>query len=100
MDNRPLQKNLLRTALFLFTSLLHLPSVIVSQNPRGTLRGVVQDARGGRIPSAKILARAVESSLQREASTDERGEFRIENLLPGTYHVVASPGDLRKPVRT
>ncbi|HET8921439.1 MAG TPA: carboxypeptidase regulatory-like domain-containing protein [Candidatus Acidoferrum sp.] len=80
----------MRTALLLFTSLLLLPSVAVSQIPRGALRGVVQDARGGRIPSAKIVVRAAESSFEHEASADERGEFRIENLFPGTYHVVVS----------
>jgi hypothetical protein len=26
-----------------------------AQNPRGSLRGVVQDAGGGRIPGAKII---------------------------------------------
>ncbi|HEX4543131.1 MAG TPA: TonB-dependent receptor, partial [Candidatus Acidoferrum sp.] len=76
--------------LFLFAALVFWPTALLPQNPRGTLRGMVQDARGGRIPSAKILLDAAESSLQREASTDDRGEFRVEDLLPGTYHVVVS----------
>jgi hypothetical protein len=58
-----------------------------AQEFRGALRGVVQDASGGRIPAAKIIVRAAESPLQRETSSDSHGEFRIDNLLPGTYRV-------------
>src|SRR5260370_36374014 len=58
-----------------------------AQEYRGTLRGVVQDSNGGRIPAAKIVVRAAESSLQREITSDSRGEFRIGELLPGAYRV-------------
>jgi hypothetical protein len=61
-----------------------------AQNPRGTLRGTVEDASGGRISSARIVVQAAESALQREATSDDRGEFRIDDLVPGTYRVVAS----------
>jgi outer membrane receptor protein involved in Fe transport len=79
-----------RTALFLFLSLSLLPFALLAQNPRGTLRGVVLDSNGARVPAARILIQAAESSLQREASTDDRGEFGIEDLLPGTYHVTVT----------
>ncbi len=58
-----------------------------AQEFRGALRGVVQDASGARVPAAKIFVRAVESSLQREIASDSRGEFRIDDLLPGIYRV-------------
>jgi hypothetical protein len=58
-----------------------------AQDFRGALRGVVQDASGGRVPSAKIVVQAAESSLHREASSDTRGEFRLDDLLPGAYRV-------------
>ncbi len=61
--------------------------VAPAQEFRGALRGIVQDAGGGRVPAAKIIVRAAESPLQREASSDSRGEFRIDNLLPGVYRV-------------
>ena len=79
--------NSFRTALLLFLSLTVALSALPAQNPRGALRGVVQDASGGRVPAAKIVVRAAESSLQREIASDWRGEFRIEDLLPGTYRV-------------
>ncbi|HME35535.1 MAG TPA: carboxypeptidase regulatory-like domain-containing protein [Candidatus Sulfotelmatobacter sp.] len=74
-------------------SLALLPTILQAQNPRGSLRGSVQDATGARIPSATIVVRAVDSSLQREAASEDRGEFRMDDLLPGTYHMtVTAPG--------
>src|SRR5712692_9178908 len=66
--------------------------VAPAQEFRGALRGLVQDARGGRVPAAKIVVQAAESSLGREASSDTRGEFRLDDLLPGAYRlrVIAS----------
>ncbi len=75
---------------FALFSLLMLPFELLAQNPRGTLRGSVQDVSGGRISSAKIVVQAAESTLQREATSDARGEFRIDDLVPGTYRVVAT----------
>jgi hypothetical protein len=44
------------------------------------------------VPAAKILVQAAESSLRRESSSDTRGEFRLDDLLPGAYRlrVIAS----------
>jgi len=70
-----------------FALLLLATPAIRSQNPRGTLRGIVQDTSGGRIPASKILLRAAESSLHRETACDAHGEFRVDDLLPGDYEV-------------
>ena len=59
-----------------------------AQNPTGTLRGDVQDQTGGRVPAATVTVQAVGSSLKRETRTDDHGEFRLSQLLPGTYHIV------------
>ena len=58
-----------------------------AQEFSGALRGFVQDSNGGRVPAAKIIVQASESSFQREIVTDLRGEFRINDLLPGAYRV-------------
>jgi hypothetical protein len=72
-------------ALTLFIVLLIAP--LQAQNPRGSLRGTVQDATGARIASARIVAQLSGSSIQREASSEDRGEFRLDDLLPGNYRV-------------
>jgi Carboxypeptidase regulatory-like domain/TonB dependent receptor len=66
---------------------LLLSVVAYGQNPTGTLRGVVQDQSSGRVASATIVVQAVGSSLKRETRSDEHGEFRLSELLPGTYQV-------------
>jgi outer membrane receptor protein involved in Fe transport len=64
-----------------------------AQNPRGSLRGAVQDSSGGRVPAATVVVQAVEFSVHREIASDSRGEFRIDDLLPGVYQVrVTAPG--------
>src|SRR6202050_2384280 len=75
-------------AVVLFTLLL--TAALHAQNPRGSLRGTVQDATGARIVSAKIVAQLSGSSIEREALGEERGEFRLDDLLPGNYRVTVS----------
>jgi hypothetical protein len=60
---------------------------LAAQNPRGTLRGVVQDSSGARIPRAKVTVESAGLSTEREVETTERGEFRVDDLLPGEYWV-------------
>jgi len=71
----------------LFLAVLLLPIALIAQNPRGTLRGVVQDTSGARAPGARILVQAADSSLQREVLSDASGEFRIDELQPDLYRV-------------
>ncbi len=82
-------KTLLRS-LALACIFLGLLVPLYAQNSRGSLRGVVQDATGARIPSAKIVVQAAGSALRREAQSEDRGEFRVDDLLPGSYHLIVS----------
>ena len=67
--------------------------VLHAQNPRGSVRGTVQDASGARIGSARIVAQLEGSSLQRRVSSEDRGGLRLDDLLPGTYRVtINAPG--------
>jgi hypothetical protein len=70
--------------------IIALVAALSAQNPKGSLRGTVQDSTGARIPSAKVVARSVDSSIQREASSEDRGEFRMDDLLPGSYQITVS----------
>lgn len=75
--------------IYLFLVLLSLEA----QNPRGSLRGAVQDTTGARIPSARIVVHSTDSSLQREAKSEDRGEFRFDDLPSGNYRMtVSAPG--------
>jgi len=81
------------TALFVFSILALLPFALLAQYSRGSLRGIVNDASGAAVPGAKIVVKADGSSLQREATSDSRGEFRLDDLPPGNYQArVSAPG--------
>ena len=73
---------------------LLLPLILFSgataQSPRGTLRGAVLDTSGARVAGAKIVVQSSDSSLRREAETEDRGEFRIDDLPAGKYHIEVS----------
>lgn len=73
-----------------------LVSVSVAQNPRGSLRGTVQDTTGARIPFANITVQPVDSSLQRRASSDHHGEFRVDDLPAGEYRIAATAAGFAK----
>jgi hypothetical protein len=45
------------------------------------------DSSGARVPSAEVHLQATESSLERLTRSDNRGEFRLTDLLPGVYKV-------------
>ena len=57
-----------QTAFALTLFVILLTANLHAQNPRGSLRGTVQDASGARIASAKIVAQLSGSSVKREAS--------------------------------
>jgi len=67
-----------------------LPNSAYSQSPVGALQGEVQDATQARIPSATVIVRSLRTSLERQAATDGRGEFRITDLAAGEYRVLVS----------
>src|SRR5271155_1094572 len=75
-------------ALTLYAILLTVN--LQAQNARGSLRGTVQDATGARVTSAKIVAQLAGSSVKREAASEDRGEFRLDDLLPGSYRVTVT----------
>lgn len=81
-----------KSRLTLF-ALLSLVTHLAAQSPRGSLRGTVVDTSGARVSRAKVVLQSSNSSLRREAESEDRGEFRMDDLLPGTYHIVVSaPG--------
>jgi hypothetical protein len=74
----------LRYSIVLF---LLCPGLVRPQNPTAGLHGTVVDIADSRVPLARIAIRLEDSSLARMTSCDERGEFRVDELAPGTYRV-------------
>ena len=76
--------------IFTVICALALAASALAQNPRGALRGTVEDSSGARVPGAKIGIESLDSSIRREADSGDQGEFRVEGLAPGMYRVVVS----------
>ncbi len=85
-----LNGRLLRRALPTICVLTLLPFTLQAQNATGSLLGEVQDASGARIKSAQVTATDTGSGVARTATTDNRGQFRFPDLLPGKYHVAVN----------
>src|SRR6266850_7074939 len=80
-----------RVALIVLAWVALLPAAAYAQ---GSITGVVRDASGGVLPGATVEAAspALIEKL-RSVVTDATGQYRIENLRPGTYTVtVTLPG--------
>ena len=49
-----------------------------------------EDASAARVAGARVIVQSTGSSVTREATANDRGEFRIEGLLPGSYRVTVT----------
>ena len=49
--------------------------------------GIVTDESKGVLPGVAVTATEVSSGRQYVAVTDERGEYRLANVQPGTYRM-------------
>jgi hypothetical protein len=58
-----------------------------AQSPGGALRGVVEDAAHARVPNAAVDISRPAAAQSRHIVSDARGEFRIESLTPGVWHL-------------
>src|ERR1700738_1951309 len=83
----PVRAIILPIFLLMFVS---AASLVRAQNPKGALRGEVQDRSGARVAGARVIVESNTSSMTRQAMADERGEFRIDGLLPGSYRVTVT----------
>ena len=76
------------TAWFVIFVLLSFAYPLKGQNPRGSLRGEVQDPMAARIASATVSVSNNAISMERTMQVNGRGEFRIDDLPVGRYEIV------------
>jgi hypothetical protein len=58
-----------------------------AQDFHGSLMGAIEDASGASVPAAEVVVDLLGSSGRRVASSDRNGQFRLNDLPPGTYRV-------------
>src|ERR1700681_1758544 len=83
-----------RVVLVVALVFLLLPPVAYAQTQNAGIGGVVRDAAG--TPIAGVTVEAASPALierTRSASTDGQGQYKITDLVPGTYSVTfRAPG--------
>ena len=57
--------------------------------------GTVVDATGAVVTGAKVEIRNTETNAIRKIDSDDKGEFTLPNLAPGTYDVTVSKSGFR-----
>jgi Carboxypeptidase regulatory-like domain/Putative zinc-finger len=54
-----------------------------------TLSGTITDPAGAVVPGATVVATNSAAEIVRSAATDNRGQYRMEGLVPGSYRIEA-----------
>jgi iron complex outermembrane receptor protein len=88
-----IQRNMFwRTA----AGLLYCVSIVLLVRAQATavLMGRVTDTGKSVLPGATVILRAAASGSERTVATDAEGTFRIENLDPGSYRLIARSAGL------
>lgn len=78
-----------RLFVWMYLLMLMAPTVVFGQVRTASLNGTVTDESKAVLPGATITATDLSTSRPYQAVTDERGEYRIVNMAPGTYKMQA-----------
>jgi hypothetical protein len=71
---------------------LSAPICACAQTVTGAIRGVVEDPSAARVANASIDLQRAGTSLTRHVTADAHGEFRVEGLPPGLWHLSVNAG--------
>jgi len=77
-----------------------LALLFLAQQNAATISGRVLDSSGAAVPGAMVVARNVETGLERPAITDETGAYTIPLLPIGPYDVSGELAGFKKAVKT
>src|SRR2546425_1430905 len=79
------------TVAFAFTA-----SLFGQGTTLGSIVGVVEDPSSASVPNAKVRVVNTGTSVARDVASDERGNFSVLSLIPGTYSVEVTAPSFQK----
>ncbi|HYM07752.1 MAG TPA: carboxypeptidase regulatory-like domain-containing protein [Terriglobales bacterium] len=79
-------------------ALLLAGSAVQAQINTGRVTGTVRDASGAVIPDARIVATDDATGAMTTAQTSESGDYVVNYLIPGTYHVAVEKQGFQRSV--
>jgi hypothetical protein len=86
--------------LLLALGLLFIVNLAVAQINTGRIDGTVRDASGAVVPQARILATNDATGAMTTAQSSETGDYVVNFVLPGTYHVTAEKQGFQRSVES
>jgi len=79
--------------LVVITSVCGFPSLVQAQVIYGSIFGQVTDTSGAAVPNATLTVTDKGKGTSVQVTSNESGEYRVPNLIPGVYDVKATaPG--------
>jgi Carboxypeptidase regulatory-like domain len=90
-------KRSLYVAGVLLSGLLALVTMaprLVAQSTFGSIRGTVQDASGAVVPGAQVVLHSIDENTDRTVTSDDAGNYVLENVQAGKYRLRASHSGL------
>src|SRR5262245_66303948 len=77
-----------------------IASSAAAQSDRGRLTGTIFDSTGAVVPNARVSATNRSTGAARQAAADEKGNYRIDDLLPAPYELAAVAAGFAQDVVT
>src|SRR5215213_7699584 len=71
-----------------------------TQSNAADIQGTVKDATGAVVANATVTARNLGTNASRDATTNDRGFYRIINVTPGDYEITVEAPNFKKSVLT
>jgi hypothetical protein len=84
--------------LVLTVGLFCIGNLAEAQINTGRIDGAVRDASGAVVPQARILATNDATGAMTTAQSSEAGDYVVNFMLPGTYHVTAEKQGFQRSV--
>lgn len=75
-------------------------AVLVAQQGRGTIQGVVTDSSGAAVPAAQVTVTGIATNQSFQTETTNDGLYQAPNLAVGEYTVAAEKAGFRRSVRS
>jgi hypothetical protein len=90
----------LLSVLACLLQLFLMPASAAAQGTTARVVGTVTESSGGVLPGASVTAVNLATGWQREAITNEQGDYVIANVPVGSYSVAAALTGFKRVVRT
>jgi hypothetical protein len=88
-----------RVFAFFFIILLVVPIVLLAQEFRGTISGVVTDPSGAAVPGVQVTATETQTGTKTQTVSNAEGQYTLPFLLPGDYQVQATGPGFKEFIR-